>query len=507
MKKLLISLLAFVAVDCFGAIGDGPGGISINFVENAGSTVTQRNKLNFQGSGVSVADNQISSRTDVTINSGGGSSNLAVSQNGVVISSPTAVLNFVGTGASIALTGGATAQITVNAGDVFLASTQTFSGQNFFRSAAPSTFTYLSVSTLTLPNQVNHGVLYMNGPPVSSTSTFTFNGSTLTVAQLSAMGIVVSTIQINSQLLDYSGNPGPIGYVFTSNGSSLPPSWQVTKSSGTGTITTINAGTGISVTNSTGPIVTISATGSGGGASYYFQLLDVSTAGIAINDQPCYNGSLWVMIPIGGSCAFSIASFSDSLASTIEEGVGVWKSSGTINFTASYSNGPPIGSTITFSGWSPLPLASPFTSTTSIANVNFPSVGGTVVFTLTAQKTGTATATITHSFNNDRYWGDSTISTQSYTSADIRGLTGGGNDLTNSIPTTFTVNAGSGQYIVYSYPSRLGTATFTVGGFTGGFDGPFTTSVTNASGFSETYNIYSSHNPNLGSTTVVVTTP
>jgi len=127
--------------------------------------------------------------------------------------------------------------------------------------------------------------------------------------------------------------------------------------------------------------------------------------------------------------------------------------------------------------------------------------------TLTAQKTGTATKTITHTFNNDRYWGLSTISSGSYTSGDIRSLTGGGNDLTNSIPTVFTVNAGAGQYIVYSYPSRLGTATFSVGGFVGGFNGPFTTSVTNSSGFSETYNVYSSVNPNLGSTTVTVTTP
>ena len=122
-----------------------------------------------------------------------------------------------------------------------------------------------------------------------------------------------------------------------------------------------------------------------------------------------------------------------------------------------------------------------------------------------AQKTGTATKTITHTFNNDRYWGVNLISSGVYSSADIRALAS--NDLTNSIPATFTVNPGASQYIVYAYPSRLGTASFTVNGFTGGFNAPVTTSVTNASGYTENYSVYSSVNPNLGSTTVVVTTP
>src|ERR1700742_3818505 len=116
---VIMGLLYSLPFNCQAAIGGSPGGISINFVENAGSTVTQRNILNFTGTGVSVTDNNINSRTDVTITGGSGSSSLAVSQNGVVISSPTKVINFVGTGATVVLTGGATAQVTVNAGDVF----------------------------------------------------------------------------------------------------------------------------------------------------------------------------------------------------------------------------------------------------------------------------------------------------------------------------------------------------------------------------------------------------
>lgn len=267
-------------------------------------------------------------------------------------------------------------------------------------------------------------------------------------------------------------------------------------------------GSGIQIsTTPTQIILTSSGTGSGT-ASYYYQLLDVSTAGIAVDYQPCFNGSSWIMIPIGGSCAFSVASFSDSLSATQEIGTGVWKSSGSIHFTASYSNGPPISSTITFSGWvSSLPLSSPFTSTTSVRSVNYPSVTGTVVFTITAKKSATATNTITHTFNNDRYWGINTISSGTYSSADIRNLSGGSSDLTNSVETSFTVSPGGGQYMVYAYPSRLGTANFTCGGFLGGFNPAVTSSVTNSSGYTETYAVYSSVNANLGTTTCVVTTP
>ena len=69
---------------------------------------------------------------------------------------------------------------------------------------------------------------------------------------------------------------------------------------------------------------------------------------------------------------------------------------------------------------------------------------------------------------------------------------------------TFTVNAGSGQYIWYCVPTRLGTCRFKVGDFEGGFEAPQTVSVTNASGFAENYYVYKSANANLGSTTVVV---
>lgn len=67
-----------------------------------------------------------------------------------------------------------------------------------------------------------------------------------------------------------------------------------------------------------------------------------------------------------------------------------------------------------------------------------------------------------------------------------------------------TVDAGSGEYIYYAYPKRLGVATFSVGGFAGGFETAETKSLTNASGFTEDYYVYRSGRSNLGNTTVTI---
>jgi hypothetical protein len=224
--------------------------------------------------------------------------------------------------------------------------------------------------------------------------------------------------------------------------------------------------------------------------------------------NPFTNKLDYVCVAAGSTPVFSIASFTDNQSATVEMGVGVWESTGNITFTASYSNGPATSGTVTFSGWSSgLILGNTFQGpTASTASVSYPgAVGGTVVFTLNAAGAlGSASASITHTFNNDRYWGISTV-TSGYALADLQAL--GSSDLTNSIPNVFTVNPAGGQYIVYSYPSRLGTASFSVGGFPGGFLGPETDSITNGSGFTENYYTYHSTNQNLGLTTVTVTTP
>lgn len=69
---------------------------------------------------------------------------------------------------------------------------------------------------------------------------------------------------------------------------------------------------------------------------------------------------------------------------------------------------------------------------------------------------------------------------------------------------TFTVNAADGQYIIYALPTRYGTPGFNVGGFDGGFSKYGTFSVTNASGYTENYDVWVSDNTGLGGTTVKV---
>ena len=70
---------------------------------------------------------------------------------------------------------------------------------------------------------------------------------------------------------------------------------------------------------------------------------------------------------------------------------------------------------------------------------------------------------------------------------------------------TFTADAGATQRIAYAFPTRYsGEPVFNVGGFEGGFSLAATFQFTNASGYTETYDVYLSDNVNLGSTTVKV---
>lgn len=112
----------------------------------------------------------------------------------------------------------------------------------------------------------------------------------------------------------------------------------------------------------------------------------------------------------------------------------------------------------------------------------------------TDERGATATKTTSITFLNGIYYGAGAT-------FDISALT---KTLSNTKGRTFTADAGEGEYLWYAVPSRLGTCTFKVGGFDGGFSLSSTESVTNASGYAEEYYIYRSDNASLGSTTVVV---
>ena len=131
----------------------------------------------------------------------------------------------------------------------------------------------------------------------------------------------------------------------------------------------------------------------------------------------------------------------------------------------------------------------------------FTGVTATTTYTLAATSNSDVkklkSTTIT--FANGVYYGKSTTST--YDSALISGLT---KELSNSKNRTITVNAGAGEYIFYCIPSRLGTCSFNVGGFDGGFSKVATVNFTNSDNYVEEYNIYKTDNANLGNTTITI---
>jgi len=111
----------------------------------------------------------------------------------------------------------------------------------------------------------------------------------------------------------------------------------------------------------------------------------------------------------------------------------------------------------------------------------------------------TVNKTASINFYNGRYYGVS--NSETYDSDFILSLN---KTLTNSRACNFTVNCGPGQYIFFAIPTRFGTPTFTVGGFSGGFNKINTINFVNKFGYSESYDIWKSTNSNLGNTTVVV---
>ena len=113
---------------------------------------------------------------------------------------------------------------------------------------------------------------------------------------------------------------------------------------------------------------------------------------------------------------------------------------------------------------------------------------------------------MTVTYYNYRYWGISSVAAID-TDAEIDTFAAAQNaEISSSRVKTFTVTAGAGEYIYYIIRAALGTPTFTVGGFEGGFTLVGNDVVhTNSRSFSETYDVWRSDLANLGATTVVVT--
>lgn len=101
---------------------------------------------------------------------------------------------------------------------------------------------------------------------------------------------------------------------------------------------------------------------------------------------------------------------------------------------------------------------------------------------------------------NYLYYGVTT-KTSTYLESDVEGLAN--SSITNDNTQVWSsVTAGAGEYLLFAFPTRLGTVTFWVGGFEGGFEAPETVTVTNAAGFQEDYYVWRSTTANLGATVV-----
>ena len=119
-----------------------------------------------------------------------------------------------------------------------------------------------------------------------------------------------------------------------------------------------------------------------------------------------------------------------------------------------------------------------------------------------------ADKTASISFLNGIYYGKCTAPTDGeYTSSFIKNAYTDGKfkrSLSNSKVSNFSVTANEGEYIYYCLPTRIGTCIFTVGVLPGGFSLVDTIDFENKSGYKESYYIYRSNNPNLGSQSVKV---
>ncbi len=136
----------------------------------------------------------------------------------------------------------------------------------------------------------------------------------------------------------------------------------------------------------------------------------------------------------------------------------------------------------------------------TIRSATYNNISANQTYSLEATDGKTTTSkSIAISFMNGRYHG--VAAEGEYDSTFILKLS---KNLTTSKNCSFTVTCGVDRYVFFAIPTRFGTPKFVVGGFEGGFALVSTIDFTNASGYTEPYNIYKSDNPNLGNITVSV---
>lgn len=201
--------------------------------------------------------------------------------------------------------------------------------------------------------------------------------------------------------------------------------------------------------------------------------------------------------------SFSVASFilsGSGYAAVVEVGTTV-----TLAAAATYVSGPPIApTTITDTDSGSWSFSTPFASSTRTGSVQKTTNNASLTVTLTATKpngSSTVTAASAISWQPRVYHGPATPGT--YNAAFILALAS--YNLQPSRACTFTDTMGSGQYDYYAAPSSYGTPTFQYGVLPGGWSIAASGVSVTHNGVTQTYDLWVTNQPDLGSTTWTVT--
>jgi hypothetical protein len=242
-----------------------------------------------------------------------------------------------------------------------------------------------------------------------------------------------------------------------------------------------------------------------------------------------WNGSSWVPAAYNATFLFTISAFSDGESTTQLIGTGIWKSLSAMSCTSTYNNGPPTTTWITHaynsttyskSGTCGVMTGPTYTAgTNSVKTISYPILKDYYVrFRLSAQASSDfcVSSDTAVTFRNYIYYGVLTKN-KSISESDIETLTGtlthGGTPVGS-----YSITAGGGQYLVLAYPATYsnipsgndyeskGGPGFKFNNISCAFSGHSYVSVTNSAGYVENYKVYASNLPNLGSSTLTIST-
>lgn len=211
-----------------------------------------------------------------------------------------------------------------------------------------------------------------------------------------------------------------------------------------------------------------------------------------------WDGSKMVL----GEAPYVVPLTIDTFVPTISSLVEVGTELADVSFTATYSVLPITGTLVDDVTMVTDTLVSPFAAFTKTGPFKKLVNGATATFTLEVVKgTQTKTSTSTLTWASKIFHGpavpaayDATFVTALATSL-----------VSASKAASYSDTAGALEYLYFALPASYGTPTFFVGGFEGGFSlVAIEISVTNAHGITQNYNLWRSDNPNLGTTSVVV---